>query len=339
MQPLNCRDAASAATLRLKHILAAGTLLTAFHAAPALAQGTAAGTLIDNKATATFDTPGGEQTIESNTVSLTVDELLNVTVASSDSGDVSVTPGATSRILRFLVTNSGNGEEAFTLSANGTVGGDDFNPAITSIVLDSNNNGTYDAGVDTVYTAGSNDPVLAADGSIRVFVLATIPAGATDGQKGIVELTATAKTGTGAPGTTFAGQGQGGGNAVVGATTATATDDGRFAVNLATANIAKSASVVDPFNGTTLVPGSTITYTLTTTVSGSGSLTNLRVADVVPTGTTYVAQSITLNGAALTDASGDDAGTYTSASKTVGVSLGNVASGATHVVAFKVKVD
>lgn len=339
MKMSNARNAAGAATLRIKQILAAGTLLTAFHAAPAFAQGTLAGTLIDNKATATFDTPSGAQTIESNTVSLTVDELLNVTVASADSGDITVTPGATNRILRFTVTNSGNGQEGFTLSANGTVGGDDFNPTITSIVLDSNNNGTYDAGVDTVYTAGSNDPVLAADGSIRVFVLATIPAGATDGQKGIIELTATAKTGSGTPGTTFAGQGQGGGNAVVGATTATATDDGRFAVSLATANIVKSATVVDPFNGTTLVPGSTITYTLTTTVSGSGTLNNLRVADVVPTGTTYIAQSITLNGSALTDAADSDAGAYTSATKTVGVTLGNVASGATNTVAFKVKVD
>lgn len=313
--------------------------MTVLYATPAFAQGTAAGTQIDNKATATYDTPSGETTIESNLVSLTVDELLNVTVASGDSGDVQVSPGATSRLLKFIVTNSGNGEEAFSLAANGTVGGDDFDPTVTSIVLDSNGNNVYDAGVDTVYTPGSNDPVLAADGSIRVFVLTTIPAGATDGQKGTVELSATALTGSGTPGTTFAGQGDGGGNAVVGATTATALDDGRFAVSEATAEILKSATVVDPFGGTTLVPGSTITYTLTTTVEGSGSLTNLRVSDVVPAGTSYDPQTITLDAAPLTDAAGDDAGAYTAASKTVSVSLGNVAAGTTHTVAFKVKVD
>ena len=323
--------------VRLRHILTATTLLASLWAAPALAQGTAAGTQIDNKATATYDTPSGETTIESNIVSLKVDELLNVTVASADSGDVSVTPGAVSRVLRFTVTNSGNGSEAFSLSANGTVGGDDFDPTVTSIVLDTNGNGVYDAGVDTVYTPGSNDPVLAPDASVRAFVLTTIPAGATDGQHGIVELNATALTGSGTPGTTFTGQGQGGGNAVVGATTATATDDGRFAISQATATLAKTASVVDPFGGATIVPGSTVTYTQTATIGGSGTLNNLRIGDTIPAGTTYQTNSITLDGAPLTDAADADAGRF--AAGAISVSLGNVSAGATRVVAFKVKVD
>ncbi|QPQ56204.1 hypothetical protein IC614_02460 [Allosphingosinicella flava] len=336
---MNCRYAAGVALFRIKHILAAGTFLSGLHAAPSFAQGTAAGTQIDNKATATYDTGNGATTVDSNTVSLRVDELLNVTVASADTGNVQVTPGATNRVLRFTVTNSGNGSEAFRLSASGTVGGDDFNPTVTSIVLDTNNNGVYDSGVDTVYVAGSNDPVLAADGSIRVFVLATIPAGAANGDEGIVELTATANTGSGTPGTTFAGQGQGGGDAIVGATSATATDEGTYAVSQATVAITKSATVVDPFGGATLVPGSIITYRLSTTVSGSGSLANLRVSDIVPAGTTYEAGSITLDGAALTDATGDDTGSYTSGTRTVLVSLGTVAAGTTHEVTFDVEVD
>jgi hypothetical protein len=31
---------------------------------------------------------------------------------------------------------------------------------LTSLVLDTNDNGAYDAGVDTVYAAGANDPLL-----------------------------------------------------------------------------------------------------------------------------------------------------------------------------------
>src|SRR5205085_4938860 len=143
----------------------------------------------------------------------TVDELLDVTVASAESGDVSAVPGATGQLLRFTLTNAGNGDEAFTLTTNAAAGGDDFDPTATSIVLDTNGNGGYDAGTDTVYVAGSNDPVLAPDQSIAIFVISSIPASALNGNRGQVDLSAVAKTGSGTPGTSFAGAGQGGGNA------------------------------------------------------------------------------------------------------------------------------
>ena len=117
-----------------------------------------------------------------------------------------------------------------------------------------------------------------------IFVLSSIPAGATDGQRGRVDLVAVAATGSGAPGTTFAGQGQGGGDAVVGATGADAEDDGFYAVSAASVAFVKSADVVDPFGGTTRVPGSIITYRLVASVSGSGSLANLRIGDAIPAG-------------------------------------------------------
>ena len=149
---------------------------------------------------------------------MTVDELLDVTVSWADPADVGTTAGATAQLLRFTVTNGGNGTENYALSTIETGGGDDFNPAVTSIILDTNGNGAYDPGVDTVYVAGTNDPDLDADESISVFVLSTIAAGANDGQRGRIDLDAAAKTGTGTPGQSFAGQGQGGGDAVVGAT-------------------------------------------------------------------------------------------------------------------------
>ena len=207
-------------------VLAAGTFCAA---SPAFAAGTPAGTIINNSATATYDLPGGGQdSVTSNIVSLTVDELLDVSVASTDGGDVATVPGAVNQVLTFRVTNAGNGGEAFGLTARDKVGGDDFDPSATSIVLDSNGNGIYDPGIDTVYVAGANDPVLAPDASALVFVLSSIPAGAADSQRGRVDLVAVAATGSGAPGTTFAGQGQGGGDAVVGATGADAEDDGYY---------------------------------------------------------------------------------------------------------------
>jgi len=314
--------------------LLAGTLA----ATPAAAARTPAGTIINNNATATYDLPGGgTDSVTSNTVSLTVDELLDVGIAWTDGGDVGVVPAATGQVLTFRVTNAGNGEEAFRLTARDNAGGDDFDPSATSIVLDGNGNGSYEPGIDPVYVPGSNDPLLAPDGSIIVFVLSSIPAGAGDTQRGRIDLVAVAATGSGAPGTSFAGQGQGGGNAVVGATGADAEDDGYYKVAAASVAFVKSATVADPFGGATQVPGAIVTYRLVATVSGSGNLANLRIADAIPAGTTYRPGTLTLEGAAQTDAADADAGEYTGTG--IAVRLGTLSGGATRAVTFQVAID
>lgn len=328
-RPLHARRFGSA-------ILAATAL--GFGSSSAWAAGTPAGTVIDNAATATFDLPGGgESTVTSNTVSLTVDELLDVSVASADGGDVSTSPGATNQVLKFTVTNAGNGNEGFTLTTQETVGGDDFDPSVTSIVIDANGNSAYDAGVDTVYVAGSNDPVLAPDASITIFVLSSIPGSAANGNRGRADLNAEAVTGSGSPGTTFAGAGQGGGDAVVGATGADADANGFYVIAAASVAFVKSATVADPFGGTTQVPGATITYTLTATVSGDGSVANLRISDPIPAGTTYKPGTITLDGGSLSDAGDADAGRFDGSA--VNVTLGTVAAGADHDITFQVEID
>jgi uncharacterized repeat protein (TIGR01451 family) len=313
-------------------------LAGALAAAPAHAARTPAGTIINNNATATYDLPGGgTDSVTSNTVSLTVDELLDVGVAWTDGGDVGVVPAAAGQVLTFRVTNAGNGEEAFRLTARDNSGGDDFDPGATSIALDGNGNGTYEPGIDTVYVAGSNDPMLTPDGSVVVFVLSAIPAGASDTQRGRIDLVAVAATGSGAPGTSFAGQGQGGGDAVVGATGADAEDDGYYKVAAASVAFVKSATVADPFGGATQVPGSIVTYRLVATVSGSGNLAGLRIADAIPAGTTFRPGTITLEGAPLTDAADADAGEHTGTG--IAVRLGTLSGGATRIVTFQVAID
>jgi uncharacterized repeat protein (TIGR01451 family) len=307
-------------------------------AEPAQAVGTAAGTTISNTATATYTDAGGNPaSVPSNRVDIRVDEILDVTVVSSDPGDVATLPGATNQVLTFTVTNTGNGSEAFRLSPVNAIGGDAFDPTTTSLVIDTNGNGVYDAGVDTVYNAGSNDPVLAPDTSVRIFVLSTVPAAATNGQRGQTDLTATAITGSGTPGTAFAGLGQGGGDAVVGTTTALGRDDGFYIVNAATVAFVKSATVLDPFGGSKPVPGAIITYTLVATVSGSGSLANLAAGDPIPASTTYVPGSITSQATPITDLTDADAGEF--AASRVSVRFGTVPGGQTRTVTFKVKIN
>jgi len=328
----SCRSSTGMGRYALLAVAAAVPVATA-HAA-----GTPAGTDISNTATATYSAPDGSTlSVDSNTVTLRVDEVLDVSVASADTGEVGVLPGATNQILKFTLTNGGNGPEAFALTAPANAGGDDFDPVVTSIVLDTNGNGAYDAGVDTVYAAGANDPVLLPDTSLTVFVLSSIPGGASDAQRGQVDLLAAATTGTGAPGTSFAGQGEGGGDAVVGATGADSGDDGSYRVHTAIVTFTKAASVAGPFGGTSVIPGSVITYTLTATVAGSGALNNIAVTDPIPATTTYRPGTITLQGAPLTDAADADAGRFTGSA--IAVALGSVAAGTSRTITFQVEID
>jgi uncharacterized repeat protein (TIGR01451 family) len=330
--------ARSYAKRRVATLLACAASAAAFAAPPARASKTPAGTVISNTAKATYDLPnGGSGSADSNTVSVIVDEVLDVAVASLNSADVPTSPGAPNQVLAYTLTNAGNGQEAFKLSARDNVSGDDFDPATTSIAIDANGNGVYDPGVDTVYVAGSNEPSLAPDASLTIFMLSTIPAGAANGQRGEADLIATAATGSGNPGTLFAANGTGGGDAVVGSTTATASAGGFFAVLAASVALAKSAAIADPFGGTSHIPGSVVTYTLVATVSGSGTLNNLVLSDAIPAGAAYQPGTLTLGGAALTDDADGDAGEVVSGNVTV--RLGNLPAGSSRTGSFKVKVN
>jgi uncharacterized repeat protein (TIGR01451 family) len=314
---------------------------TVMFSGAAQAAGTSAGTTISNTATATYnDSTGTPKSTDSNTVDLLVDELLDVTVARVGSIDIITQPGTTSQVATFTVTNNGNGTESFALTPQGTLGGDQFDPTVTTVVIDTNGNGVYDPGVDTVYTPGSNDPVLAPDAAVTVFLLSSIPAGVVDGNRGQVNLTAAAKTGTGTPGTSFPGAGQGGGNAVVGNTGADSVDNAFYLVQNATVAFVKSQSVLDPFGGTRVVPGSIVTYTLVATIGGTGSLTNVVVSDPIPAATTFQPGTLTLQAGALTDGADADGGEYVAGSPNkINVRLGAVPSGQTRTVTFKVRVN
>ena len=317
--------------LALAPLAIAAALITT----PAHAGGVKAGTLIENTASATYDGGAGPVTIPSNTITVKVDELLDVTVTSRDSGPVSAAPG--SAVLTFELTNTGNGPEAYTLTANPAVAGNDFDTTVNGIAVDTNGNGVYDPGVDQMLTGPATTAAIAADASQTVFVLVTIPGGVADGDQSDVSLLAEAVTGTGAPGTAFAGQGAGGGNAIVGSTGANATATGSLSVGITDVDLIKSATVRDPFGGTGIVPGATITYAIRAEVKGSGSVSDLVVTDAAPADTTYVAGSLKLDGATLTDAADADAGR--SGTSGISVDLGTVSGGSSRTVTFQVTID
>ena len=306
------------------------------------AAGTAVGTLIENTATVDFVQSGTQQQAISNTVSFVVAERIDV-VVTLQSGQVVVAPNDVDRALLFTVTNTGNGTETFTIAINSIVAGDDFDPvpaAPDAVFFDTDGSGDFNAG-DVAYNPGVNDPLLIADESVDLLIVNDIPGGVTNGQLGRSELTATAATGSGAPGTVYAGQGDGGVDAVVGTTGATATVPGEYLVDDVQINVVKSQVVTDPNGGNEPIVGATITYTITVEVVSSGSATAAVITDPIPTWSTFVPNSITLNGAAISDANDGDAGEYdVSGSPAVVVQLGDLTQAdGLQTIAFQVTID
>jgi uncharacterized repeat protein (TIGR01451 family) len=306
----------------------------------ASAVGTAAGTNIQNTATVNFSIGGTPSSTTSNQTSVAVAEIVDVAIA-LQSATVSVAAGATGETLVFLVTNAGNSNETFTLALDSVLVGDDFDPvpAVPALYFDTDGSGDL-SGPDTPYVQGANDPALAADASVRVIAVNDIPLGLADGLLGRSELTATAATGTGAPGTVFAGQGQGGVDAVIGTSGGEDAQIGAYLVGDIQISAVKSQTVQDPFGGNRPVPGATIAYQVVVTALGSGSALGASFVDAIPANTTYVAGSLRLNAAALSDAADGDAGAFTAAPARVTVGLGNLTAGSgPQTIVFSVTID
>jgi uncharacterized repeat protein (TIGR01451 family) len=301
-------------------------------AAALQAAGTPANTAIANSATADYVDPGGfARSVSSNAAVVTVGEVLDVAVTANDAGNVAVTSPDQNSALSFRVTNLGNGTEPYNLGFSNSLPGDQFDPLATRIFLDDGNN-LFDA-ADVQATSVT----LNADEARTVFLVSDIPAALGNGALGTVRLTATAATGSGPPGTTFAAAGAGGTDAVVGASGASALQQTSHAVSLVTTTLVKSQTVDDGAGGTAPVAGATITYALTFTVAGSGSITGARIVDPVPAGTTYVAGSMRLNAAGLSDAVDADAGRFTGTG--VQVDLGTLVAPATRAVTFRATIN
>lgn len=299
------------------------------------ATGVTAGTTISNTASATYTSGSANGSVNSNTVNVRVDELLDVAVTPLTT--TPATAGANNVVLEYSITNTGNGPEAFKVTVDPAVAGNAFNATVVSIAVDSNGNGTYEPGTDQVITSGSATPPIAADGTLKIFVVVSLPSSATDGQTSQVQLTADAVTGTGTPGTVFAGQGAGGGDAVVGSSTGSDFGNDSLVAALAAVSLAKTASIADPFGGTQPVPGAIVTYTLTASVSGSGDVNAFHITDAFPAGTTYQPGTLRLGSATLTDASDVDAGVATSSG--IDVNIGTATGGSTKIVKFNVKIN
>lgn len=324
---------------RLIALISLCTVLGVWQAA--IAAGTPANTAIATQATAEYQVGAATLTQTSNIVTATVAEVLDVHMTWQDGTAVSTHPVDTDQVLTFRITNTGNGMESFTLAGSGAVSGDDFDPLITAIYLDSNGNALFDAGTDTLYSAGTNDPALAPDAALTLFALGTIPNNLNDGDSGDCRITVTALTGTGSPGASLGSMGDGGTEAIIGASGASADAIGSYTISDARLAVIKSATVVDPRGGNLPTTDAVITYQVQVQVTGSGTAHSVVFSDPIPADTTYRPHSLQLNGTPLSDALDSDAGDINAtAANSITVSLGDLAdTSPTQTITFDVRID
>ncbi len=341
---------------------ASAVALVALGAAPAFAAGTAANTDITNVATVNYSVGGTAQTAVTASNVFKVDRRISLTVSEPGNATTTVAPGQLVAATTFLVTNTSNDTLDLGLSiaqpAGGTAahgGTDNFDVTGGAFYVDTNGNGTYDAGTDTLVTYLDEVP---ADGARTVFYVASIPVGQANGSVAGVTLTAQARiagtAGTqGAVYTETTGANTAGVDTVF-ADTAGATDaarDGQFSarddytVASALLTVAKNSRVIsDPLNGTTnpkMIPGAVVEYCISVAnAAGGATATGVGISDPVPASTTYDATfgifvDATVTGGVCTV--GSAGGSF--ASNTVSGTLSNVPASTTRGLYFRVTIN
>jgi uncharacterized repeat protein (TIGR01451 family) len=321
------------------------------------AAGTAAGTSISNSAVLSYTTSTATPaTATSNIASFLVDQKINLLVVEVTGSTTIVGAGQARAVTTFSVTNLGNAPQGFNLTAAlalanpaGALPFSVNNFSATGLVAyaDANNNGIYDPLIDTVTSIAT----LAADASQKVFVVADIPTTVLNNQQSVVSLTATATV----PATMVALV------ATLGPDTATVDFVFADAAGVASGDLSRDAkhsafaaylnsgagltlnksvvNVLDPMGSATLMPGAVMTYQIVATLAGSATANNIVISDPLPANTTYLPSSIVVNNIAKTDAADTDNAQFITASKTLVISLGNVAPPANFVITFRATIN
>lgn len=290
---------------------------------------------VENTARTIYNSGSAGHDVPSNSLSIPVDELIDVSLTNMTpvAGIVGNDPVAG----HFQVVNAGRGPEAFIIRVNPDVGSGRFTPVIKAIMIDSNGNGAPDTGIDTVMANGGTTPELLPNQQIDIFVMASLPPEAVDRTVGTFNISATAATGSGVPGTVITARGTNGADAIVGLTRAQSAAAVSLTAALASVTTVKSSTILDPLGGTRAVSGSRISFRLVATATGSGSARDVRVVDAIPAGTSYVSGSLMMDGTPLSDAADGDAGTF--AANAIEVAFATINGGERRAVSFSVIID
>lgn len=283
----------------------------ALMAGAALAAPPPADTVIGNQAAATYTSNGETFTVQSNLVETVVNEVFDLTLATDQTRS-----GAPGSLVFFphAITNNGNTDDVFDLTAAAAGGTDDFPLTGIEIFPDRDQDGVPDS-----LTPISVTPALLAGESFGIVVRATVPSTAAPTETTDFTMTATSQNDPAATQTNT--------------DTVAITSDGII-------DLLKDQSLsVDADGDGKISLGDTIEVTLTYSNTGIGTATGVVITDDLPTTNangdpitlTYVAGSGEWSdnpGVALTEAAGN-----VEATNAQGTSLEYEATGSTTLIA------
>jgi hypothetical protein len=295
------------------------TALTVGMASNSFAVGTASGTSVGNIATINYSvggtvqpaigsTEGGNTSGAGTETTFLVGTTINLTLVENGATFTSVAAGSLLQSTSFTLTNLGNDSHGYNLTAanNGTTlftVADTFDVGIFAYYTDANTNGIVD-GTDALITSVMS---LAPDTSINLRVTAPVPVSQADGTQSTISLTAvTTSNNTTTPVVETAGAFDStvvqivfsdpltASNTAVGGTDPGQTEGDASAVALdayrlvtSTLTVSKTTAVYsDPANllvNPKAIPGAIVTYTISIVNSGSGTATDVSIADSIQT--------------------------------------------------------
>lgn len=282
-------------------------------AAKAADAGTNAGTPIENQATLSYtvgevgqtdilsDGDGDPDNGPPSMTTFVVDTLADLSIVGTDN----TAAAGVGQVLIFEITNDGNGTQAYALEVfTGDNGGDgdDFDMDNLKIYVDDGDGIVEAGGDDPLYTSASGDATrdVAADGTVKVYLIADVPTDQPDSETASYTLEATtlhasthASAGTVATddggsvddtdtvqvvlidGDAGAGVGGSSDGAKNGQYLATAV----YTVKAAGLTVAKTATVIwDPINDDSnpkAIPGAYIEYSITISNAAGAATANL----------------------------------------------------------------
>ncbi len=280
--------------------------------AGAAAAAPAAGTVIGNQATATYNDAGGaSRTATSNLVQTTVTQVKSFTLTAN--GARTAAPGQTV-YYPHSITNTGNGTDTYALNAPVSSSFGAGPHTSLAYFADANGDGVPD-NATPINTSGA----LPAGGVFRFVVAGTVPGAAASGDTATITVS------------------------VSDTTPATATNTDTTTVANSVLNVTKALSAASGPS-----PAGPITVTLSYSNTGTAAATNVRLSDVLAGTLTYVAASgrWSVSGATpLTDANdaveatGIDYRSTLGAGATVTAMIPSVAAGASGNVTFQLNVN
>jgi uncharacterized repeat protein (TIGR01451 family) len=271
----------------------------------AWADGTAAGTDINNTATISYKVGGVDQPdVPSPVATFKVDKKIDLSVTAGSG--VSVAPGSTSQSITYELLNEGNSTETFSFTVKDDVTGDGFDPTAASCSTPAN-------------ISVPPSTLLPAPVPTIITVTCNIPTGLANGLTADVDLKATAVDSGGTPYVESASDSvdttivdvvladDKGSATDTGAETVTAGSGLRnashsavntYTVGTATLTVGKTSAVTaDPANGVSAnakrIPGATIVYTITVSnADGASDATHLVISDPIQSDLTFVSCSV-----------------------------------------------